>query len=102
MLQGRNAASQCHAHRSEPLIFYSKTGCPWADAVRHLFQAHRVPYEERNVRADARLLAELRHETRQDFVPTLNIGGTWLVDTDAQVVARWLGLPEPKHVRTAW
>jgi mycoredoxin len=84
-----------------PIIFYSKTGCPWCNAVRHLLREHGVPYEERDVRKDGQLLAELRRETNQDSTPTIDIGGEWLVDTDAQVVARRLGVPKPAEVKRA-
>lgn len=83
---------------AEPIIFYSKTGCPWANAVRHLLDANGITYEERNARQERRFMDELVRETRQSFVPTLKIGGEWLVDTDARTVARHLGLPEPAHV----
>ena len=81
-----------------PIIFYSKTGCPWANAVRHLLDANGVAYEERNARQERRYMEELLRETRQSYVPTLKIGNEWLVDTDARTVARRLGLPEPARV----
>ncbi len=86
------------AEPAEPIIFYSKTGCPWANAVRHLLDDNGVAYEERNARQERRFMHELLRETRQSMVPTLKIGDTWLVDTDARTVARHLGLPEPARV----
>ncbi|MBI3971874.1 MAG: glutaredoxin [Chloroflexi bacterium] len=82
----------------EPIIFYTKTGCPWVKAVRHLLDTHGVWYQERNASADARIFQELLRETRQPFVPTLKIGDEWLLDTDAKEVARRLGLPVPSRV----
>src|SRR6476660_7349206 len=97
--------SQIHAQsRTEmekPIVFYSKTGCPWCNAVRHLLNEYDVPYEERDVRRDPRYLEEVAACTRQDKAPTLKIDDGWLVDTDAQAVAERLGLPQPAETKMA-
>ena len=93
--------SQTNTPNDTPITFYSKTGCPWCNAVRHLLNEHKVSYEERNVREDSKMMDRLRQETGQDGTPTLRIGNDWLVDTDAKEVARRLGLPEPAEVKMA-
>lgn len=93
--------SQTAAKAHEPVVFYSKHGCPWCNAVRHLLNEHDVPYEERNVRKDPQQRRALEQQTQQDATPTLKIGDEWLVDTDAKVVAKRLGLPEPAKVKMA-
>ena len=87
--------------QSEPLIFYTKEGCPWCNAVRHLLDEHGVPYEEREVLGTPQHLESLRRETEQDKTPTLRIEGQWMMDTDAKEVATRLGLPEPAEVELA-
>ncbi|CAA9287381.1 MAG: hypothetical protein AVDCRST_MAG77-4398 [uncultured Chloroflexi bacterium] len=93
------ASTSSSGTATDQIVFYSKTGCPWCNAVRHLLDDYNVSYEERDVRKDAQLMAELRRETNQDSAPTLKIGGEWLVDTDAKVVAGRLNLPEPAEVK---
>ncbi len=92
---------QSRTGREEPIVSYSKTGCPWCNAVRHLLNEYDVAYEERDVRRDPRYLEELVGHTRQDKTPTLQIGDDWLVDSDARAVAERLGLPEPAETRMA-
>ncbi len=87
--------------QSEPLIFYTKEGCPWCNAVRHLLDEHGVPYEEREVLGTPQHLESLRRETEQEKTPTLKIAGQWMMDTDAKEVATRLGLPEPAAVELA-
>ena len=85
----------------EEVVFYSKTGCPWCNAVRHLLSENNVAFEERDAYREERYLEELKRETKQDSTPTLKIGNEWLVDTDAKAVAKRLGLPEPAEVERA-
>ena len=93
--------AQAHGKNEQPVIFYSKTRCPWCRAVRHLLNEHDVAYEERDVQRDPTFMTQLKRETGQDSTPTLKIGEEWLVDTDAKVVAQRLGLPEPTEVKMA-
>jgi len=83
------------------VIFFSKTGCPWCNAVRHLLKENGASYEEREVMQDARFMDELKRETKQDSAPTMKIGEEWMIDTDAKEVAKRLGLPEPSDVQRA-
>jgi len=97
-------AAQTHSDtqtQSEPLIFYTKEGCPWCNAVRHLLDEHGVSHEEREVLGTPQHLESLRRETEQDKTPTLRIEGQWMMDTDAKEVATRLGLPEPAEVELA-
>jgi len=93
--------SQTHATSHEPITFYSKTGCPWCNAVRHMLNEHDVAYKELDVLQDAQQHEQLKRETGQDKTPTLKIGSEWLKDTDAKEVAKRLGLPEPAEVKMA-
>ena len=85
----------------QQIVFYSKAGCPWCNAVRHLLDENGVSFEERDAVQETRYLEELKRETKQDSTPTLKIDGEWLVDTDAKAVAKRLGLPEPQDVKRA-
>jgi glutaredoxin len=80
---------------AEPILFYSKSTCPWANAVRQLLTEHKRPFEERAIDRDPAHLETLRRDTNQEAQPTLKIGSDWLLDTDAKAVAKHLGLPEP-------
>ena len=93
--------SQTAAETHEPIVFYSKTGCPWCNAVRHVLNEHDLAYEERDVRKEPQHLRALEQQTQQNKTPTLKIGDEWLVDTDAKVVAQRLGLPEPVQEKIA-
>ena len=84
---------------AEPILFYSKSTWPWANAVRHVLDQNSLPYEERPIDKNPALLESLRSETGQDAQPTLKIGADWLLDTDAKAVAKHLGLPEPAAVK---
>jgi glutaredoxin len=86
---------------AEPILFYSKSSCPWARAVRHVLDQHRLTYEERPTDQNPAYLEELRRDTGQEAQPTLKIGADWLVDTDAKAVAKHLGLPEPASNKIA-
>ena len=83
----------------ESVLFYSKSTCPWANAVRLLFSQNGVAFEERPIDKDPAFLEELRRTTNQVEQPTLKIGEDWLLDTDAKSVAKHLGLPEPAENR---
>ena len=82
----------------DPILFYSKSTCPWARAVRHVLDQHGLSYGERPIDQNPVFLEELRRYTGQAEQPTLKIGADWLVDTDAKAVAKHLGLPEPAAV----
>ena len=79
----------------DKILFYSKSSCPWARAVRHVLDQAGLPYDERPIDQNPDFLESLRRETNQDQQPTLKIGSDWLVDTDAKSVAKHLNLPEP-------
>jgi glutaredoxin len=81
------------------IVFYSKSDCPWSRAVRHLLDQHGFAYDERFIDKYPQLLEELRSETNQEAQPTLKVGGEWLIDVDANQVARHLNLPEPAEVK---
>ena len=93
--------TQSASQPSEPILFYSKSDCPWARAVRQLLDQHGLKYEERPTDQSPAFLEELRRDTGQAEQPTLKIGGQWLVDTDAKAVAKHLGLPEPASNKIA-
>ena len=79
----------------DKILFYSKSGCPWARAVRHVLDQAGLAYDERPIDQNPAFLEALRRDTNQEEQPTLKIGGEWLVDTDAKSVAKHLNLPEP-------
>lgn len=83
----------------DSILFYSKSDCPWARAVRHTLDQHGLSYDERPIDQNPAFLDELRRDTGQEAQPTLKIGADWLVDTDAKAVAKHLGLPEPAAVK---
>lgn len=84
---------------AEPILFYSKSTCPWANAVRHTLDQNALSYEERPIDKNPAFLESLRRETGQEAQPSLKIGADWLLDTDAKAVAKHLGLPEPAAVK---
>ena len=87
--------TQSATQSPEKILFYSKSSCPWARAVRHLLDENGLPYDERPIDQNPAFLEELRRDSGQEAQPTLKISGDWLRDTDAKSVAKHLGLPEP-------
>jgi glutaredoxin len=83
----------------EKIVFYSKSSCPWARAVRHVLDQAGLEYEERPINLDHAFYEALERETGQVQQPTLKIGDTWLIDTDAKAVAKHLNLPAPSAVQ---
>ena len=65
------------------IILYTKTGCPWCDEVRTLFQDKGVVYEERECRNSKTNFEELVKKSGQTLTPTLDIDGEIIADSDA-------------------
>lgn len=72
------------------LIVYTKTGCPWCRGVTDFLKEKGVAFEERGVRENPALLAELKQKSGQDKTPTLDLDGEILADTDAAAVEVFL------------
>ena len=85
----------------QPILFYSKSTCPWANAVRQMLNQHNIAYDERPIDLSPAHLAELQRDSGQVDQPTLKIGADWLRDTDAKSVAKHLGLPAPASNKVA-
>ena len=83
----------------EKIVFYSKSTCPWARAVRYVLDQAGLEYEERPINLNPAFYEALERETGQVQQPTLKIGDDWLVDTDAKAVAKHLHRPAPDAVQ---
>ena len=72
------------------LIVYTKTGCPWCDAVRAFLEEKGVTFEEREVRGNKEWFDEMIQKSGQTKAPTLDLNGAILADTDVPAVEKWL------------
>ncbi len=72
------------------LILYTKTGCPWCDAVRGFLNEQKVSFEEREVLANKTFFDEMIAKSGQTKTPTLDLAGAILADTDVEAVEKFL------------
>ncbi len=74
------------------IIIYTKIGCPWCEEVLDFLRGHKVAFEERNVTSNPAFFQELVKKSGQNKAPTLDIDGHIMADTDAEQVAKYLGI----------
>ena len=72
------------------IIMYTKTGCPWCRAAAELLHSKNVPFDEREVRNNEQFMKELVEKSGQNKVPTFDIDGHILADSDADQLAVYL------------
>ncbi len=71
-------------------IVYTKRGCPWCEEVLTLLHSKNISFEEREVLGKVAYFTELQQKSGQTKVPTLDLDGDILADTDAQAVTLFL------------
>ncbi len=72
------------------LILYTKTGCPWCDAVRSFLNEKKISFEEREVLGNKTFFDEMIVKSGQSKAPTLDVDGAILADTDMEAVEKFL------------
>lgn len=72
------------------VILYSKTGCPWAEAVKNLLEERDVPYEERDMTQNPDYAREAEEKSGETTSPTLDIDGRIIADADVEDVVKAL------------
>lgn len=72
------------------IILYTKSGCPWCIEVVELLRKKNIPFEERNVTANAKFFKEMVEKSGQTLAPTLDIDGEILKDSDVGQVAEYM------------
>lgn len=72
------------------IILYVKTGCLWSEGVMELLRENGLEFEERNVFEKEENFHELMEKTGQHNVPTIEVQGEFLIDTDRDQVEEFL------------
>jgi mycoredoxin len=78
------------------VIIYTRPGCPYCYRLRRGLRRRGVPFGEINIRHDNAAAATVRaHADGTETVPTVRIGGRWLVNPTAAAVTTAAGYPAP-------
>jgi mycoredoxin len=82
------------------VVVYTRPGCPYCYRLRRGLRRRGVPFGEVNIRHDGAAAATVRaHADGTETVPTVRIGGRWLVNPTAAAVSTAAGYPA-RPVRT--
>jgi len=82
------------------VVIYTRPGCPYCYRLRRGLRRRRVPFGEINIWHDSVAAATVRaHADGTETVPTVRIGGRWLVNPTAAAVSAAAGYPA-RPVRT--
>jgi mycoredoxin len=74
------------------VVLYTRPGCPYCYRLRRGLRRRRVPFGEINIRHDSVAAAEVRtHANGTETVPTVRVGGRWLVNPTAAAVSAAAG-----------
>jgi glutaredoxin len=73
---------------TEQPIVYTRPGCPFCLRLRFGLRMRRVPFTEVNIWQDPAAAAKVRAAADgNETVPTVHVGGRWLVNPSAKQVA---------------
>jgi mycoredoxin len=82
------------------IVIYTRPGCSYCYRLRRGLRRRGVPFGEINIRRDSAAAATVRvHADGTETVPTVRIGGRWLVNPAAAAVSEEAGYPA-RPVRT--
>ena len=85
---------------STDVVIYTRPGCPYCYRLRRGLRRRGIPFGEINIRHGAVAAATVRaHANGTETVPTVRIGGRWLVNPTATAVSASAGYPA-RPVRT--
>lgn len=72
-----------------PVIVYSRPGCPYCYLLRLGLRRRGLAFTEVNIRNDPDAAAAVRAVADgNETVPTVHVGGQWLVNPSAETVDR--------------
>ena len=83
------------------ITVWTKIGCGWCEEVTDLLCERGLPFEERVVTGNPRLMEEMVRKSGQTLAPVVEIDGHLLIDTDADEVERYLDSLERRGKRAA-
>jgi mycoredoxin len=70
------------------VVLYTRPGCPYCYRLRRGLRRRRVPFGEVNIRHNSVAAAVVRtHANGTETVPTVRVGGRWLVNPTAATVS---------------
>jgi mycoredoxin len=77
------------------IVIYTRPGCPYCYRLRRGLRRRGVPFGEVNIRHDSVAAATVRaHADGTETVPTVRVGGRWLVNPTAAAVSAAAGYPD--------
>jgi mycoredoxin len=83
------------------VVIYTRPGCPYCYRLRRGLRRRGVPFGEVNIRHDSVAAATVRaHADGTETVPTVRIGGRWLVNPTVSAVSAAAGYPA--EARRRW
>jgi mycoredoxin len=72
-----------------PIVFYTRPRCPYSFRLRRALRRRHLEFTEVNIWMDPDAAAAVREVAKgNETVPTLLIGGEWLVNPNADQVER--------------
>lgn len=72
------------------ITIYTTPTCVYCKMTKAFFKEHNVPYEEKNVAADAAAREEMIQKSRQRGVPVIILGDEVIVGFDKPALLNWL------------
>jgi glutaredoxin len=72
------------------IIAYLKPTCGWSNGVRVMLRKYDLPYEDRNITADAAQRQEMIEKSGQMLSPCVEINGQMLADISGDEVEAYL------------
>ncbi|MEE6260334.1 glutaredoxin family protein [Plantactinospora sonchi] len=79
-----------------PVVVYTRPGCPYCFLLRRGLRRRRIVFTEVDIWADPAAAAAVRAVANgNETVPTVHVGGEWLVNPRAGTVGK-LARPDPR------
>jgi mycoredoxin len=74
------------------VVFHTRPGCPYSFRLRRALRRRGLPFREVNIRRDPAAAAAVRGVADgNETVPTVHVGGRWLVNPTADEVCAAAG-----------
>ena len=82
------------------VVFYTRPRCPYSFRLRRALRRRGLPFREINIWQDAAAAAAVRGVADgNETVPTIHVGGRWLVNPTAEEVRTAAGYQPPERPR---
>ncbi|MDE2078933.1 MAG: glutaredoxin family protein [Patescibacteria group bacterium] len=78
--------------QQQKLTIYTNPTCHFCKEAKAYFKENNIPYEEKDVLADASARAEMIEKSHQMGVPVIMVGDEFMVGFERNAVQKWLDL----------